>query len=257
MKKLLAAIATLVVLLVPRASFAAISVGPSSLKAFAAGANQQATVTMSTTGTNQLLLIGVYDTVGSMSATSVTYGAQSLTKISQRNGGGAGPALGLSAWYLLSPAISSGTATVSTNSTGSTAFIAQSYTGVSQSGFPDASSTQFRSTSAANGSIDTTTMADNAWVAAFLGEAANQPTAGSGTVARQTSSSGFGGFDSGAPVTPAATKTLNFTFNTGGGFTAIGVSFAPATSAVVASTPDLTPLPMSGGVADSGGGMGL
>lgn len=255
MKKLLAAISVLA-LLVPQASSAAISVGPSSIKAYAAGANQAATVTLSTTGTNQLLLIGTYDTVGSNSVTSVTYGAQSMTKLNQQGGGTGAGFGGVNLWYLLSPVIQSGTATVSTNSTGSTAFIALSYDGVKQTGFPDGSATQFRSSSAANGSIDTTTTADNAWVASFLVEAANAPTAGSGTVMRQNSASAYGAFDSGAPVTPAAKKTLNFTFNTGGGFSAVSASFAPATAAA-ATAASLAPVPINGGVSDSGGGMDI
>jgi hypothetical protein len=255
MKKLLAAISVLA-LLVPQASSAAISVGPSSLKAFAAGANQAATVTLSTTGTNQLLLIGTWDNVGSNSVTSVTYGAQSMTKLNQQNGGTGAGIYGVNLWYLLSPVIQSGTATVSTNSTGSTAFVALSYDGVKQTGFPDGQATQFRSTSAANGSIDTTTTASNAWIASFLSEAANAPTAGAGTVMRQNSASGFGGFDTGAAIASPAKTTLNFTFNTGGGFAAVSASFAPATTAA-AATASLAPVPINGGVSDSGGGMSI
>jgi hypothetical protein len=190
------------------------------------------TYALTCTGTNLgLVCVVVGDSTDKISG--VTYNSVSLSLVDKFAADG----LWTYAFYLNAPATGAHDVVVSASS--SSAFIlscAASYTGVLQSGQPEASA----KSSTATGSSHTesvTTLTDNAWTVLCAKAEAGVPAAGTGSTKR--GDDGFGGvgvsaiFDSNAPISPAGNNSMTFTAASGANpIGSIILSLAPAGAGV-------------------------
>jgi hypothetical protein len=135
-------------------------------------------------------------------------------------------------WYLAGPA--TGTNAITVTSAGATEHIDSgvSYTGASQTGIPDATSS-LAITTQANTTATVTTVADNSWAILFLRcGSTGQSTAGSGTIRRANFNGYHQVYDGDGAKTPAGSYSLNTTHTSQQtGFWM--ASFAPASAAVL------------------------
>lgn len=194
--------------------------------------------TMSSTA-NGALFVGEQfsTTTGSDPVVTQTYNGTGMTSYQYQDSNTIGS---MSVRYLLGP--SSGTHNIAIN-TGTVVqryIAAASYTGVKQSGFPDATGTgspQVISVATSNIAGSTTSSADNCWAFIWANNDTGQAvSAGTNTTIRQNiASQGFAWADPNAAKTPAGTITLNLSF--AGNCKIIGIygSFAPAVAAAVNS----------------------
>jgi hypothetical protein len=182
--------------------------------------------------------------VGSLSSdtdkiTGVTYAGTAMSRLIgiQDNN--------LTRWHyiygLLAPSTGANNVVVSASNT----FVgggSASYTGVNQSGLPDATATDVTGTSVNDFNVNITTVADNCWVFSSCGR--NITTGGSMTfrVALSHVSSVVELVDTNGVLTPAGTKTLTFHQPDTNQHSALLVSFAPAAS----STPTPNFLSLTG-----------
>lgn len=141
-------------------------------------------------------------------------------------------------WHLMAP--STGAHSVVATFTGG--FIvasSSSYSGVAQTGQPDASNTN-SGTGTATLTVSVTTIADNCWLIGSLANAASSEGAGTGTTARQNpAGAGYGLFDSNGPKSPAGSYSLQGTSPTTSVAGAV-ISISPYVAAASAS-PGLFP----------------
>lgn len=184
------------------------------------------------TGSNLILLVDVWVTsTGSDVVTGVTYNSVSMTLVDKQ-------AVGSQyhyAYYLLGPATGAHNVVVSTSSSQTIGSSSISYTGVKQSGQPDASAKQVVGSS--TGSTTTlTTIADNCWTVLLTASNRNE-TASTGSTFRK------GGvtinayiFDSNGAKTPAGSTSMSTTHATGASCGYIMVSIAPTASYTIAAT---------------------
>ena len=181
------------------------------------------------TGSDLILVVGVnIYSAGTPNCSGVTYNGVSLTLIGSKRTYFS--ELGqISLWYLLNPV--TGANTVSVSFTGTVANCdagAVSYTGVAQSGQPDAVAGATTQTSA-NPSVTVTTVADNCWVVGLLGNTSGPSTANL-TERYTPNASGFEGSyqDTNAPKTPAGGQAIGWTDAAPGSWSMQAASFAPA-----------------------------
>ena len=163
------------------------------------------TQTHTATGSDLLALIHIYSSGDQV--TSVTYNGVSCTFINKQlmTGGAAGQYI--RTYYILSPATGSQTITVNSSSALGGYFSIATYTGVAQTGQPDASNQQATSP-ATSLTTSVTTTADNCWL---MGYAYHGTTisAGAGTTLRGGSVGGIlEVLDSNGPKTPAGSHSL-------------------------------------------------
>lgn len=176
-------------------------------------------------GNQRLLLVCV---TGSSRPTGITYNGVALTKLASSAGNGTtGKTMEL--WYLIAPATGSNTIAVSGSPTDYIG-IAQSYTGVKQSGFPDAEHFVYDSSGAKTTHSGTvTTVANNCWLVGWAHTNGGNTSAGANTTQRSASGSfAFEGYDSNAARTPAGSQSLNFSSATSVFWSSVVVSIAPA-----------------------------
>jgi hypothetical protein len=118
---------------------------------------------------------------------------------------------------------------------------ASSYSGMSQSATPDATTVTNYNAAANSLTTSITTNTDNAWTILTGGapSGGGAPTAGSGSTLRTRDASyqTWGAFDSGAAVTPAGSKSMTYTMSGTNQMHAILSAWAPAAAAG-------TPLPV-------------
>lgn len=161
-------------------------------------------------GTDRYLFVFV-----NQNASSVTYNSISMTKLLTV------PATNCTIWGLASP--TTGTNTVLVTSGSNCQGISVSYTGVGQTGQPEANTTTNTGSAAVTVSNSVTTITDKAWVIGFAirGGSTNSMVAGSGATQRAvracsiTFGSGISIYDSNAPKTPAGSYSM--TVNTDSG----------------------------------------
>lgn len=144
---------------------------------------------------------------------SVTYNGVAMTQINTNTSRTA-------FYFLANPASGSNTVAINYFSSGvAIQGIAASYTGVSQTGNPEANALATNGGGSLASSV--TTLKNNSWVIGVALSEDSGVSAGSGTTLRGTGTTAGGktlyAFDSGSAVTPAGSKTLNMT-TTGGGF---------------------------------------
>lgn len=177
-------------------------------------------------GSDRLLIVATLVANTSQTVTGVTYNGVAMTgSISVAPDSGPNYYY-IKLWYLYAPATGANNI-VATTSSGNVGIQALSYTGVSQSGFPDASATVAAGTSSPiNGTV--TVVATNSWMALFGSDGAANPTAGTSTTQRGSGTPGGSGFfDSNGPLA-AGSRTLQMTWTGGSTGNAAVVSFAPA-----------------------------
>ena len=189
------------------------------------------TIAHTTSGVNRLLLVGVQNgNEVTANLTGITYNGVAMTEqdTEMHKTGNYFTHL----FYLIAPDTGTNNIVISfaASTPGAWANNA-SYTGVAQTGFPDAASTTAKVATSVNHSV--TTIADNAWTAMYgTTDGVNITTATDGTL-RGTGRGGGAIGDSNAPITPPGSDTL--TFNSDGNpnpTTAHMVSFAPASESV-------------------------
>lgn len=176
-----------------------------------------------TSGSDRLLLIGLATPGGSDNISSVTYNGVAMTRYVQAVDASN---YSIYLYYLLNPASGANNYVV----TGSGVIFGQvvSYTGVSQTGFPDAGSTNQSTGTSQTTSL--TTVANNCWVFAFFEFNVSQsgiPAAGAGTTIRQSQLSIFYSVDSNAAISPAGSTSLSLINGSNTQNTSIIVSLAP------------------------------
>jgi len=155
---------------------------------------------------------------------SVTYNGDALAILGTSHINNAGN-YELSGWWLLAPDTGTHDVVVTMNAAADTMAVSASYLGVSQTGFPDASTYRKSQDNPAVETL-TTTVTDD-WMLIFgLDEFGTNPT----TV--RVTNSGFGGVfiaDSNGSVGAAGSHTLSVTPSTGGNWmNHITIAFAPA-----------------------------
>lgn len=173
-------------------------------------------------GSNCILLVGyTLDISGTTSISAITYNSVSMTKLNEVSWNSGTSLLGL--YYLINPPTGSHNITITRTGGATLEGFSVSYTGVKQSGFPDATTT-----ASATNSTSLTTIANNAWIVAMV--------AGTGTLSGGTNltlretgpDNNRGVLDTNGAITPAGSTSLSWA-NAGGNAAtgAIIASFAP------------------------------
>ena len=179
-------------------------------------------------GTDHTLLIAYANIVSpsSFSWNSVTYNGVAMTQLGTDKAYTGGQA---SLWYLLAP--SSGSNTVSFDWSGSigntSVFRSISYTGVSQSSFPDASRS-FSGSGTSTGNQSLSTVSDNCWE--FIMLAMDPAVGGVSSWTNATTrgnSNKLGSADTNGAITPPQSYTISATLAGSTNFGGWQVSFAP------------------------------
>lgn len=165
----------------------------------------------------------------SATVTSITwtYAGSPFTLLNTYTWGANGRTL---VFYLIGPATGTNTLSGSWSSASFPNVNVLSYTGVLQTGFPDASHQQTGTGTSFSGSI--TTVLDKCWVAAITGQAsfAGTITSPSNWTLRNTTNSFSTSGDSNAAVTPAGSFTQGGTNSSNGSsaWSLVQISFGPA-----------------------------
>ncbi len=224
---------------VDTSSSAAPSTSTITYDASASGTSASAGTTLAWSHTvanqsNRVLVVGVTAEYSSTScqATTVTYGSQSMTKITQ-NVAGSGTYACASLWYLLAPDTGTNTitATYQSSVTNKTAGSVGLYN-VKQAA-PDASNSSFSNSGAT--STNVTTLAANSWVVDVFasGQAVGDLAAAGGQTGRWTRDSGStesSGMST-KSVATAGSTTMTWTQSGINRSAAVVAAFAPAASA--------------------------
>lgn len=185
-------------------------------------------------GANRMLALAIKGDTGTDNITGVTYNSVTCSLAAKLTPAGGMGDRWIYLYYLLNPSSGSNTLSITTSG-GYILAGAADYTGVKQSGQPDATSTSSVGVALTlTGTI--TTVADQCWtIMAWGGYASNfAPTAGAGST-RRTYDAAFGTyglFDSGGPITPAGSysMTAQYPGQSSNGINLAMASFAPATS---------------------------
>lgn len=251
-RKLALSLLSLAVLVIPNTAFAAIAFDNSTLGAFSVGTSRTISHTVNS-ATNGIVIISCWDAAGLDNITSASWNGAAATKIKSQLGT-AIPEASVSVWYAFATTTVTGNAVCTSGAADNIAIVAASYTGVKQSGQPDASSSTVQVAANVSYTGTVTTVATNAWVGMAAVSTGAQPTATTG-IMRQAGASGEGYGDSNAAVSPGV-NTLTHHSSAGSQWVGVTFSLAPAVTAA-ATTASLTPVPINGGVSDSGGGMGI
>lgn len=180
------------------------------------------TVAHTCSGTNRALWVNVVGADVTDLITGCTYAGAPMTLVSKGRGNGRWNYL----FLLLNPATGTNNIIASASASSYIEINGASYTGVAQSGPPEAVAQNMASGSATSRSQSVTTVADNSWVVGSAMGQSGAITAGAATTLRNTSLVGAL-IDSGGPVTPAGARAL--TVNAGANeLTLIVATMAPA-----------------------------
>lgn len=182
------------------------------------------------TGTDRILFIGAMVALSTDSITGVTYNGVSATLITSR---ASPPTSGYYAklYYLVAPSTGANNVVISSSSSGYVFGKSVSYTGASQTGQPDASTTG--TTTSTSYTTSLTSIADNCW--AVLYDAGDrQPVASTGSTSRTTGSND-GIFDNNSAKTPAGSISMSLTRASGGGQAQVMATFKPVATATTNS----------------------
>lgn len=198
------------------------------------------TVAYTCTGSNLCLLVHIRDNNGDV-VTGVTYNGVAMSQLVKQK---ASVAFGefIYIYGLLAPATGANNIVVSRSGASNVSLQAISYTGVKQSGLPDAT----KPTTSAVGTTVTgtiTTVADNAIVSAYGYTTSGTPTAGTGSTAVGTGGGACQLFESTTfPISPAGNYSMD-SVGAVGENSIVQASLAPAiTAASVIIIPQLLTL---------------
>lgn len=211
----------------------AIAFDTSASTAYVGGTSHSMSYTC--TGSNLVLFAGIFaGHVGvTNDCTGVTYNGVSMTKIAEsRDTGSGSQGAWQSLWYLLNPATGSNTLAASFSNSDGSIIGGASYTGVKQSGMPDASNTN---TGTLPLTTSVTTVADNCWTILTVRPVG---TCSAGTGSTQRENQGAGGyaiFDSNGVIHPAGSTSMGVNGSVASAI--VMASFAPAVAATVNAGP--------------------
>ena len=187
------------------------------------------TVSHTCTGDDGILFVGCWIQNSTDQMTSVTYNGVAMTQIGKINNAGTDSTY---LYYLIAPATGANDIVMTKSGTDLGYVIGSSYTGASQTGQPDASTTN---TGATVTSLTTsvTTVADNTWTVLMMKASDSTNSAGTGTTLRidGPGNDQTGIYDSNGAITPAGSTSLQTTAGTNRSWAHIMASFSPATAA--------------------------
>lgn len=201
-----------------------------------ATSSNTATISHITTASdNRLMIVHIVD-VGTTAVSTVTYNGDSLTKFATNGDFVYTAGRQMHSFYMYAPDSGTHDIVVTMASATNFAVTAVTYSGVSQTGFPDSTCSAQDETAQAGLSCSTTTIADNAWLVAVVGADYMLGTPSSGTLERvwQDQYNGEYGsiLDSNGAKSPAGNYSLGFdSFNYNYGVGMVIVSLAPAGAA--------------------------
>ena len=184
------------------------------------------TVAHTCTGSNLLLIVGILTNDTTDKVTGVTYNAVAMTRLASYQAVTTN-FFGFT-YYLLNPSTGANNIVASRSDSGLIGCMGASYTGVSQSGFPDSNASGTDATG--DFSATTTVVAANCWLWANV--RSNNGTSGIGagasTTIRQNVFTNAGVMADSNAVVGTGAQSLNFTVAPGGETYWHGVSFAPS-----------------------------
>ena len=180
-------------------------------------------------GNNRILFVGVVNFAPTDDLEAPKYGGVTMKLVGKQGfNSEASPGDWSYLYYLINPASGTNTLTVTrTDDTSTMHVVCTSYTGVKQSGVPDASAINVQD-SGTSITTSVTTVADNCWTVLFCG-AQKDVSAGTGTTDRKSGIQNLIG-DSNAPISPAGSTSMEVTMGDTESAT-IMASFAPSGSA--------------------------
>lgn len=181
-------------------------------------------------GSNRLLLVAAGASTDVV--TGITYAAVAMTQLIKLDNGGQGFSY---IYGLLSPA--TGTADIVMSWSGGAMYprlVGVSYTGVRQTGLPDATASQFEAGSVTTLTTNVTTVATNTWIL-MVTRGANALTASTNQTLRGAPITNFIAGDTNANQTPAGSKSMTTTMTPAGIMGEAMVSFADVDQPVVAA----------------------
>lgn len=184
------------------------------------------------TGSNLILLVGVTVWNTGDIVTGITYNGVAMTRLTRYVPSAAFNPVYL--YYLLGPATGANNVVVSLSTNALIQGISVSYTGVKQTGFPDAWGQDFIDPGTSK-AYSVTTVANNCWVGLRAMNNQGALSAGANTTLRTTGGSDVAFLDNNAAKTPAGSVTLNTSWTPSGIGNGIIFSMEPA-AAAAAST---------------------
>lgn len=198
----------------------AIAFDASSSKGYANSASYSWSHTVGS-GSERILLValsGTYNGTDYVTGGSVTYGGVAMTQLIAQTFSPSNNCRSLYVYYLLAPAIGTANIVVTPTSSQELGGAAVSYSGVKQSGFPDAhgGANSGLSSSGANNFTLSSTVADNCWtVLVIVNEGTNAVSQTGSTSFRDYEDSYklVSIFDSNSAKTPAGSVTLQASFS--------------------------------------------
>lgn len=163
--------------------------------------------------------------------TSITFGAQTMTKIRQDTSSTNNVSASL--YYLLAP--TAGTATITVNgSSVATLIVASSWSGVKQSAQPDAQAGKGTANQTSSGpSLSITTVADNSLIVDCISAEANRTALGASQISLGLDTGqSFENVSSSYLIKAAhAAQTMSATISSGQKYTMVAASFSPVVAA--------------------------
>lgn len=181
------------------------------------------TLSFTCTGTNLILVVGVFGNTGDGTVTGMTYNGVSLTQAIEQTLPVGTQYVRL--YYLIAPTTGTNNLVVS-GTDPSCNIVATSYTGVKQTGQPDATvgNTALASTTV---SATLTTVANNCWAIAMVrSSAAGETNNSSAAATNRSNTNGHNYWDSNGALTPAGDKTLSYS-SSASNWGLAGISVSP------------------------------
>ena len=163
----------------------------------------------STAGSNRILFVAVFTSYGTSGdkISGVTYNGVSMTRYSTATSIDFVSGQSFYTYYLVAPATSSNTVTITATGSGEIYGTAVSYTGVDQT-----TPINTGTTSTSGGTITVTTSVDNCWLLSFgRNISTGALTASTGTTQRSAGSGLYNIGDSNGPITPAGSGSMSWT----------------------------------------------
>ena len=188
------------------------------------------TFSATVTGSNPILFVGNLNSTSANNCTDYKYNGVAMTKLVNAITGTADRYM--DTYYLINPATGAHNVVINCTASDVIAALSASYTGVKQSGFPDASQNTQSDTGTSNTNT-LTTVADNAWHGMSLRSAAS-PSAGTGATIRVTEATigNMAYFDSNGVIHPAGSHSMTANWAASAVNLTEGFSFAPVATTI-------------------------
>lgn len=179
-------------------------------------------------GVNRLLIVCTFQAQVADSTTGVTYGGSAMTKVTTVAADAGINIYRIDMWYLLNPAAGANSVVITTSS-GTVSGLSTSYTGA---GAPEVSTANGPTAGITSLTTSVTTLTDTDWTVLCGSGGSGNPSAGTGTTARQVGGtlSAPGGSifgDSNAAITPPASHSMTFTQATSQNMNAVMAAITP------------------------------